>query len=854
MQIGQIFAGYRLDQPLGRPQGVEWWRALPISAQNQASGGAVRIEIASGLEQSQRPIFEREFSCIGQPQKGALLPLLNAGFLQSGEAFVVYPDISGESIDDLLAQDALPTCSESMLILSQLAQVIADFHASRRPYGGLGGSSVFWDGASRQTALLPFASILLRLFSSRDMRALSFSAYAPEYLSQKSLGGGGDIYAIGCLMYLLVGGELPFRGNAESVARQHLQSPAPRLSDVAPMASVPPELDLLAQHCMAKEVQKRPRALAVANALQQLSAKMAREEARYQVGSRAPQSMDPLMMPSMGQGAMEAQGWPQSGSRMGQGAPYPPQSNGDPMRQQAMRRPQDPYGLPPQQEPIFKDEMAQPPAPSAQGFLQPQPPAGVSSQNLSRPPQSAFSFSKPTALPSFAAQNQPAFSQPASPAGMQIPQDERQSYRAGHVSGMDEEFGQPQRQPRVMEFKRDEPESEPLVFPNDPRSERPRASQLSMVSMPDVSMSMEFTPLPAPDAEGLEGSRGGIDASMRNRGFDAPSDYLRQAAGQENVNLEAFDFANGDWASSNDDSALISMDDLDAVPPSAPSPANRGPLGLVPPAPLSPVMTPHSHTSLQTGADGGFGGNGGDLELEEDGPQRAGAQGLSAGAEDAPLELDLVAMKPVTRETMSKEAKAAMQSLAQQRMEEAAEAHREAQKQVEMRSPWLRMRLGSVLAGALVVLAIGSGWVMREKLASVFGVNDEKAAVEEMVKQVQESDPAKVEEPEPEPPPPPPKPKKVESLRPVAPSNEPPPPPARYKRHESVLVQTNVTATFTVQSDPPEEICTEKKECFVPINVDVLVQAPGHRDYRLSGDDLYDRRGRQWKIILQAGR
>ncbi len=57
-------------------------------------------------------------------------------------------------------------------------------------------------------------------------------------------------------------------------------------------------------------------------------------------------------------------------------------------------------------------------------------------------------------------------------------------------------------------------------------------------------------------------------------------------------------------------------------------------------------------------------------------------------------------------------------------------------------------------------------------------------------------------------------------------------------------------ATFT-RLDTDEVVCEEAATCRVPIDVDIKITRKGYRRLILKGDDLYDRRGSTWRVILR---
>jgi serine/threonine-protein kinase len=78
---------------------------------------------------------------------------------------------------------------------------------------------------------------------------------APEQIRGDGVDARTDIYALGVVLYHLVTGQYPFRAETMTeIERQHLESPVPRPSQVAP---VPPALDAVVLRCMEKTAERR---------------------------------------------------------------------------------------------------------------------------------------------------------------------------------------------------------------------------------------------------------------------------------------------------------------------------------------------------------------------------------------------------------------------------------------------------------------------------------------------------------------------------------------------------------------------------------------------------------------------
>jgi Protein kinase domain len=78
---------------------------------------------------------------------------------------------------------------------------------------------------------------------------------APEQLTGAAVDPRCDLYAVGCLAFKLLTGEVPFRGRNIEVIHQHVNLPAPLLSGL--VEGLPPELDSLVARCLEKQPERR---------------------------------------------------------------------------------------------------------------------------------------------------------------------------------------------------------------------------------------------------------------------------------------------------------------------------------------------------------------------------------------------------------------------------------------------------------------------------------------------------------------------------------------------------------------------------------------------------------------------
>ncbi|MFD7628569.1 WD40 repeat domain-containing serine/threonine protein kinase [Streptomyces sp. NPDC059851] len=272
MQPGEQLAGrYRLDVRLGHGGMGEVWRAHDVEL-----GRAVAVKVLLEFDASEEQLgrFRREAAIGARLQHPGITVVHDIGH-HDDRLFIVMELLEGRDLSDLLADspgDGLPLPRALDLAL-QTAEALAAAHAQKVVHRDLKPGNLFLltDGRLK---ICDFG-IARAADSTTGLTATSKPFGTPPYMAPEqwrgeSVDGRCDVYALGCVLYVLLTGASPFAGVTQPwvLMRMHLDEEPPTLSSVR--ADLPPALVELAASMLAKRPADRPDATAVAEQMRAL--------------------------------------------------------------------------------------------------------------------------------------------------------------------------------------------------------------------------------------------------------------------------------------------------------------------------------------------------------------------------------------------------------------------------------------------------------------------------------------------------------------------------------------------------------------------------------------------------------
>lgn len=274
--MSEIYFGY--DERLDRPVAVKLLR--PPSYVPASPDSPEAVEILDALERDQRR-FLREIRMTARLELTGVPAVYDTGMDDrpdgTRQLWLVMQLLRGSTLETLVdgasfsGPDPVPGVAWAAAIIAQVAAVLADVHRVDIVHRDIKAANiVVTDGGLVKVldfgiAILRGAGALPRL--TQVDRTVGTPAYmSPEQWAGQLVTPASDVYSLGCLLYELLTGDMPFHGSTRVPLRvAHQESPVPFVSVVRP--DVPTAIDALAAAMLAKDPAARPTAGAVYLAL-----------------------------------------------------------------------------------------------------------------------------------------------------------------------------------------------------------------------------------------------------------------------------------------------------------------------------------------------------------------------------------------------------------------------------------------------------------------------------------------------------------------------------------------------------------------------------------------------------------
>ena len=259
-RVGKILGGkYRLVRLLGAGGMGEVYEAQHELIGRRFAIKFLHPQLASNSEVVAR--LQREAQAAGGLENENIAAVVDAGTADDGAPYLVMEYLDGEDLAHLLMRGGALPLSRAMFIMIQACRGLAAAHSRGIVHRDLKPENLYIcrrNDASDLVKVLDFGIAKLHTGRSTSLTQTGTTMGTPYYMSLEQARGAKDvdhrtdIYALGVILYEMLGGAKPHPGESYNAILYHVltQEPAP-LDSMRP--DLPPGVSAIIQKAMARE-------------------------------------------------------------------------------------------------------------------------------------------------------------------------------------------------------------------------------------------------------------------------------------------------------------------------------------------------------------------------------------------------------------------------------------------------------------------------------------------------------------------------------------------------------------------------------------------------------------------------
>jgi serine/threonine protein kinase len=290
---------YQLGELLGRGGMGEVYKATHRMLARPAAIKLIRTEMLGAVDEEAARLastrFRREAEAAANLRSQHTVELYDFGVTEDGTLYLVMEFLDGMDLETIVRENGPLTAGRVIHILRQVCDSLEEAHSLGLVHRDIKPANIHLGRVGLRhdfVKVLDFGlvkevssvSVETSLATIPGQMALGTPAYmAPEMALGEPVDGRADIYALGCVAYYLITGQLVFEADkAFQMIAKHLQA-APVPPSQRTDRPVSPELERLILKCLAKDANERPQSAAqLAQALDWIPADVWGEEQAQQ--------------------------------------------------------------------------------------------------------------------------------------------------------------------------------------------------------------------------------------------------------------------------------------------------------------------------------------------------------------------------------------------------------------------------------------------------------------------------------------------------------------------------------------------------------------------------------------------
>jgi eukaryotic-like serine/threonine-protein kinase len=269
VESARKLGAYELVEELGHGGMGEVWRAEHQSLIRPAAVKLLRRELTSHLTAAERESvnlrFQREVQATAMLSSPHTVAVFDFGHTSDGTLYYVMELLNGLDVETLVEKYGPQPAERVIYLLRQACESLAEAHKRNLIHRDVKPANIYICAIGLKFDFVKVLDFGLVRDLSSNLRITNEGAVsgtpaylAPEAATHNTFDARGDIYALGCVAYFMLTGQLVFGGEtAAAVMAAHIRDkpPAPSKRTELP---IPPELEAIVMACLAKDPAERP--------------------------------------------------------------------------------------------------------------------------------------------------------------------------------------------------------------------------------------------------------------------------------------------------------------------------------------------------------------------------------------------------------------------------------------------------------------------------------------------------------------------------------------------------------------------------------------------------------------------
>jgi serine/threonine protein kinase len=250
VQRGGVLNGrYRLDRLIGRGGFAQVFLATDLALQRQVAVKVLHAELTGDQAHDFLARFTREARAVAALDHPHILSIHDYG-QAAGTVYLVMPYVRGGTLHDLLRR---VSPADAGRYVRQVAAALDYAHRRQIVHRDIKPQNMLIRAEDQHLLLADFG--IAKALTGTDAQSRTGVMGTLAYMAPEQFEGivspATDIYALGCVLFQLLTGEVPYSGSTEQVIFAHLQRPVPRLAD-RNVGGVPPAIQGVLDRALAK--------------------------------------------------------------------------------------------------------------------------------------------------------------------------------------------------------------------------------------------------------------------------------------------------------------------------------------------------------------------------------------------------------------------------------------------------------------------------------------------------------------------------------------------------------------------------------------------------------------------------